>query len=592
MGFFANLGRYLTGRLPWYEMPRFLAVRRLISMRRDLREMNLHDTEEPPLESQDPAKTPESARRYRTVDGAYNDLRYPRMGSAGTRFGRNFPLKNVFPDKDNLLEPNPREVSLELMTRHQFQPVPILNLLAASWIQFQVHDWFAHKRKPAGSPDSYEIPLKDNDTWPDRPMRVPPTEVDPPKVPGSSRPPAYANQNPQWWDGSQIYGLSIEEQNRLRTFEDGKLKVNRDGKLLLNPDTGIDLTGFIDNWWVGLSMLHGLFTLEHNAICDRLKQEFKDWDDERLFQQARLINVALMAKIHTVEWTTSIITHPVVVEAMNVNWYGALGEKAQEALPFLDNSELLGGIVGSKADHHAAPYSLTEEFVAVYRMHPLMPDDFTFLSVTSGEVLETLPLPELAGRKSRAVLERHSMQNLFYSFGRMHPGAIRLHNYPRHLQFLKRDDGETLDLAAVDILRDRERGVPRYNDFRRLLRKDPVQKFEDLTDVPEWAEQIRRVYNGDIEKVDLQVGLMAEPLPKGFGFSETAFRIFVLMASRRLKSDRFFTDDYRPEVYTKPGLDWIRENSMLKILRRNYPELAPALEGLKSAFEPWKKLGS
>ena len=25
------------------------------------------------------------------------------------------------------------------------------------------------------------------------------------------------------------------------------------------------------NWWVGLTMLHTLFTREHNAICDRLK---------------------------------------------------------------------------------------------------------------------------------------------------------------------------------------------------------------------------------------------------------------------------------------------------------------------------------
>ena len=67
------------------------------------------------------------------------------------------------------------------------------------------------------------------------------------------------------------------------------------------------------------------------------------------------------------------------------------------------------------------------------------------------------------------------MSDLFYSFGRAHPGAITLHNYPKHLQNLTRDDGEHLDLAAVDIFRDRERGVPRYNQFRRLLHKDPVE---------------------------------------------------------------------------------------------------------------------
>jgi len=85
-------------------------------------------------------------------------------------------------------------------------------------------------------------------------------------------------------------------------------------------------------------------------------------------------------------------------------------------------------------------------------------------------------------------------------------------------------------------------------------------------------------------------GLFAEPLPQGFGFSETAFRIFVLMASRRLKSDRFFTDDYRAEVYTEFGLEYIDKNTMLSVLRRHYPQLAPALSGVANAFEPWKTI--
>ena len=85
-------------------------------------------------------------------------------------------------------------------------------------------------------------------------------------------------------------------------------------------------------------------------------------------------------------------------------------------------------------------------------------------------------------------------------------------------------------------------------------------------------------------------GLFAEPLPEGFGFSDTAFRIFVLMASRRLKSDRFFTDDYRPEIYTELGIDYIKKNSMLTVLQRHHPQLGRALAGVKNAFKPWKKI--
>ena len=155
---------------------------------------------------------------------------------------------------------------------------------------------------------------------------------------------------------------------------------------------------------------------------------------------------------------------------------------------------------------------------------------------------------------------------------------------------LDRPDGSLVDLATIDILRSRERGVPRYNQFRRLFHLEPVKSFSEMTDNPEWAEQLRRVY-GDVERVDLMVGMYAEPKPAGFGFSDTAFRVFILMASRRLKSDRFFTDDYRPEVYTQAGLDWIAENDMRSVLLRHFPQLEPALRGVKNPFAPWARIG-
>ena len=123
------------------------------------------------------------------------------------------------------------------------------------------------------------------------------------------------------------------------------------------------LSGFTDNWWVGLAMLHTLFTREHNHICDLLAKEHPDWTDAQLYGKAKLINSALMAKIHTVEWTPAILPHPVIQIAMHANWYGLAGDELQEVFKFLNDNEILGGIVGSKHDHHTAPYSLTEEFV-------------------------------------------------------------------------------------------------------------------------------------------------------------------------------------------------------------------------------------
>jgi hypothetical protein len=573
----------LLKRRPWYRLPRLFAMVRLVEMRNELREKNLHDTEEPALERRPvPPEIASTVRASRTTDGSSNDLQYPDMGAAGRRFGRNVPLGETFPDTANLLVPNPRVVSRELMTRDAFQPATILNLLAASWIQFMVHDWFVHEQSET---EHVDIPVPDGDAWDDSAIRVRRTKPDAAPA-GSTRPPAYRNLNSHWWDSSQLYGCSPHMERTLRTGTGGRLRIDPTGQLPVDPDTGLHFAGFTDNWWIGLAMLHTLFVLEHNHICDLLAHQHGDWTDDQLFAKAKLINSALMAKIHTIEWTPAILPHPVIQLGMQVNWSGLAGEDLQEVLTFLDEKELAGGIVGSRADHHTAPYSLTEEFVSVYRMHPLVPDELAFHSLATGRLIERRELPEIAGRRTPDVAGRISMPDLFYSFGTCHPGAITLHNYPRHLQQLTLDNGERLDLAAVDILRDRERGVPRYNRFRQLLHKPPVKSFDELTDSPAWRRQLQQVY-GDIDRVDLMTGLFAEPLPEGFGFSETAFRIFVLMASRRLKSDRFFTDGWTDDVYTAFGREYVRRNGMLDVLRRHFPQLAPALAGSTNAFHPW-----
>jgi Animal haem peroxidase len=570
----------------WYDLPRLLAVGRLVEIRNELREKNLHDTEEPPLEKKEvPANLDPALREARTTDGTYNDLHYPKMGSVGCRFGRNVPLENTVPDTANLMVPNPRVVSRELMTRDEFQPATILNLLAAAWIQFMVHDWFVHDRSKT---DFIDIPTGSGDDWGAPNIRVP-RSVPSPAPTGSKRPPAYSNLNSHWWDASQVYGCDANVAAKLRTNIGGKLRIEPTGLLPVDPVTGIHFSGFTDNWWIGLAMLHTLFTLEHNYLCDLLAHEHPDWNDEQLYRKAKLINSAALAKIHTVEWTPAILPHSLIKFGMRVNWYGLAGEELQEFIHFLNDREFLGGIIGSPTDHHTAPYSLTEEFVSVYRMHPLIPDEFSFHSAVTGRFLEKRQLNEIAGNRTPAIAERLTMPDLFYSFGTCHPGALTLHNYPKHLQNLTRDNGERLDLAAVDILRDRERGVPRYNQFRRLMHKPPVKSFDELTDKPEWRKQLKDVY-GDLEKVDLMTGLFAEPLPEGMGFSDTAFRVFILMASRRLKSDRFFTDDYKPELYTEFGIEFLKKNTMLHVLRRHYPQLGPALEGKENAFAPWNKL--
>jgi hypothetical protein len=576
----------------WYELPTTsLKALNLLSLRLDLRDLNLFDTSTP-IRKHGLEDPPPEALRARRPDGKWNDLNDPEMGSTGTAFTRNINPRRIKPEKPpRLYDPSPRTVSLELMTRDQFKPAVNLNVLAQAWIQFENHNWFFHGR---GKPDDVlEVPLDPGDDWPENPMRVRRTVAIPAHSSGVGKrgPIDYGNTETHWWDGSQIYGSDQETQTAVRTFEGGKLKIQPDGRLPEDPDQhGIDLTGFNENWWFGLSCLHTLFTKEHNAICDVLRRENPGWDDQRLFDTAWLINSALMAKIHTVEWTPGIVNTPALWFAMNVNWSGIFGQTLKDRFGRLGDSEIFSGIMGSPQEHHDARFQLTEEFISVYRMHPLLRDDWNFYDCHSGELRDQHEFLDVQGANTREFMDGFEIPDLIYSMGVEHPGQITLHNYPRALQRYRRIDGELMDLATLDILRDRERGVPRYNDFREELRMPRIRSFEELTRNPQWAEEMRRVYDGDLDKVDLQVGMYAEPLPPGFGFSDTAFRIFILMASRRLKSDRFFTTDFRPEVYTETGIRWVTHTKMKDVLLRHYPELEPALEGLPNAFLPWHKV--
>ena len=587
IGVFGFVNRFVE----WHRLPGRIGSFNLLPFRTILREQNLYDTSPPrSTAAQKPPMPSQRVLYSRTVEGTFNDLDDPIMGSAGQRFGRNVPLEHTYPEPEPaLLTPSPRAISRKLMTRETFQPATSLNLLAAAWIQFMTHDWFNHgKNRPD---NNLLIELEDDDPWFERPMRIMRTTPDPARTPDEDgKPPAYVNTVSHWWDASSIYGCDDETCARVRSEMDGKLVVEN-GRLPTDPETGLSITGFNDNWWVGLGLLHTVFTLEHNAICDRLKREYPHWSDEQLFQTARLINSALMAKIHTVEWTPGILAHPAMKIAMNANWWGLATERVTKLLGRLSDSEVISGIPGSPVDHHGVPFALTEEFAAVYRLHPLIPDDIEIHSMTTGRLLKKLTFPEVARRNAATVIDESvSVLDVLYSFGISHPGAITLHNYPRFLQDLVTQDDVRIDLAAVDIMRDRERGIPRYNQFRRLLHMPPKKSFEEITHNKQWVEELREMYDNDIERVDLMVGIYAETPPEGFGFSDTAFRIFVLMASRRLKSDRFFTTDYTPRVYTQAGMDWINENDMTSILLRHYPELAGPLRQSKNAFAPWERV--
>jgi len=589
----------------WYRRPLFLGILTLAYMREKLNSNNLHSTYPKGAligfqpEGQTP---PEGVQYYRTADGSWNNLENPKEGAAGTRLSRNVHIEAIKVESGKeLLTPNPREISRRLLTRgSEMKQVPFLNMLAACWIQFQNADWINH-----GEPllkELIEVPLSEDDParkkYLQTKMLIPRTQPDPTRIEGKEEASvSFINEVTHWWDGSQIYGSDQETVDRLRSGVDGKLRVNPDGTLPLNKK-GIEETGFVRNWWVGMSMLHTLFTREHNAICDHLKKHYPDWDDTGLFNVARLINAAIMAKIHSVEWTPGILPNHGLDTALNANWYGILTNLFQKSPPPKTVSEInvrnpeLGGVVGNPINKHGVTYAFSEEFVEVYRLHSLLPETLQIKKSSTGEKIMEIPFPETRQAGAAKLTKKVSMADLFYSFGNQHPGQLVLNNYPRFMQELSIPFNPVFDMGAVDIIRARERGVPRYNEFRRQLGLKPISKFEDLTDDAKIVQELKDIYGTGadaVEQLDLMVGTLGEGhRPSGFGFGETMFQIFILNATRRLQADRFYTDCYTDEYYTKEGMEWIDQSDLKSIILRHYPELANSgLANIKNAFEPW-----
>lgn len=560
------------------------------------------------------------------------------MGAKGQRFGRNTRQEsaNTASAKD-IMEPNPFEVSERLLVRKKgkkgedgTKKATILNLLAAAWLQSMNHDWFTHgknsktrhhsvkgySKHPSFNQKEHKIPYTRSESGDEK-------STDKNGYHYTSR-----NQVTHWWDASQIYGSDQKTIDKVRTKYNpdgtstgnrmplGKIAVDEKNKRLIYGQDQLPITGFHDNWWIGLEMIQTLFHLEHNRIIDKIlmpqvgstickdssKKNVSASCENELFELARLINSALIAKIHTVEWTPALLDHPMLHIAMRANWYGLRelwgGDSASLRAKIPQNiKHVVSGLTGEKTlDLYGAPFTLTEEFVAVYRMHPLIPDNIDFRSVAKADkVQKQIPIEDVVFRKSVGKIKEAEASgnstDWMYTFGTSHPGGLLLHNHPTFMHDFvaerntgeKHTDSVRMDMGAIDIFRDRERGVPRYNNFRRALGLPPITSFEELTNDANDVATLKDVYDGDVEKLDLLVGSLAEKdRYPGYAFGNTPFWIFAIMASRRLMADPFFSDLYIPEVYTQAGIDFVQKTSMVDVVLHHYPEL-------KSQFYTKKK---
>jgi hypothetical protein len=437
--------------------------------------------------------------------------------------------------------------------------------------------------------------------------------------------------------------------------------------------------------------------------------KYGDVTDDELFEIGRLVVAAEIAKIHTTEWTTQLLYDEPLYLGMNANWHG-LGREYEAALDasekvvrtlgksnepnranqlysaFAARSGIFGlgnrkevcwlkwlfckdtwnlknnDHINGGVNHFGSPFNFPEEFVTVYRLHTMVPDliEYTELGDDPKTIRNKIPVLETFRGKATEAMRTRGLANWALSMGRQQLGRLTLQNHPQFLQNLPMDRFHTqtdkIDVAALDLIRDRERGVPRFNEFRRQYGLKTLTSFDDFVDqrLPEDSKErreqevvvdlLREVYgqhtcdaskkitdaqknddgtwindclghpNGsmvdNIEDVDTVVGWLAEfPRPHGFAISETQFQVFILNASRRLFSDRFFTSSFRPEFYTHLGVDWVTNNGpvgekmepnksnghevevspLKRVLQRTIPELDAELARVVNVFDPWTR---
>jgi hypothetical protein len=445
---------------------------------------------------------------------------------------------------------------------------------------------------------------------------------------------------------------------------------------------------------------------------------YKDVTADELFEAGRLVVAAEIAKIHTTEWTPQLLYNEPLYRGMNANWNGLLGgplgnlqdvadalqivirdfgksqdvkKAAQWYSVFASGPGIFG--LGSKVyaddplfaavnpdkkdiwdlrnpdyvnggvNHFGSPFNFPEEFVTVYRLHALVPDlmEYRDLNRDPNQIQNKIPVIETFQGKATDAMHSRGLGNWALSLGRQRLGLLTLQNIPRFLQNLKlgRLESKTqqIDVAALDLIRDRERGVPRFNELRRQYGLRQLTSLDDFADKrekdpaqqkhqAEMVKALREVYgqhacdatkvitdaqrnpdgspisdcldpkrpNGamvdNVEDVDTVVGTLAEfTRPHGFAISETQFVVFILNASRRLFSDRFFTSSFRPEFYTQMGVNWVNNNGpggpvmeegmpnghkqavspLKRVLLRTMPELAGELAPVVNAFDPWAR---
>ncbi|MEM7162745.1 MAG: peroxidase family protein [Bacteroidota bacterium] len=500
----------------------------------------------------------------RTADGTNNNPLNTDWGSAGMPTSR--ILTNAFADgissPAGMDRPNPRTISNELFDQSYEMPNALnLSDFWWQWGQFLDHDI----TEIPGDPSEFfpiVVPMGDPmfDPFNTGAVLIPQTRSEEHPGTGTSvqNPRELTNHLTSWIDASGVYGSDDSRMNYLRSFVDGKLRMSSGNYLPFNTVTGeiadaVDPTApsmanenpFISKFYVAgdvraneqtaLLAMHTLFAREHNRLCDEILVDNPAWSDEEVFQKARKLVGAYIQRITYEEWLPA--------SGIELNPYMNFNLNTNPAL-----SPIFSG--------------------AAFRLgHTMIPSKLIRLDNNGDTIPEGALGLKFAFFNPLILKNEGGMEPVFKGMATRPQQEVdhKVVNDLRNFLFGPPGAGG-LDLAALNINRGRDLGLPDFNSARAELGLTTYASFDEITSNTDLAEQLEDLYL-DINNIDPWVGMLVEDHMTGKAFGETISEILSEQFLRLRDCDWFWFEN-DPDLSPNEVLE-IKGTNLADIIRRN-----------------------
>lgn len=523
-------------------------------------------------------------REIRSFDGSNNNEEHPNWGMSGEPLRRNRTKPNYKDGIGQLREaPNPRKISNAVCTP-QFPlpgPHPTLTSFMWAWGQFVDHeiDLSLEAEKPddgnrKSDPEEVNITVPADDAVlpgaiiPFRRSRI----AEGTGVKGAPR--QQVNVLSAYIDASNVYGSSLDRAIALRALDGtGRLKMTKGkfGELLpFNTPHITNAMGPVrendakEKFFMAgdvranehniLTCMHTLFLREHNRICDELASDRSAQlayeitalgRDEAIYQRARRYVTALEQVITFEEFLPAV-----------------LGASAIPAYRGYDSS---------------VDASIATEFsTAAYRLgHDMLHSELVIACPCGGNT-KTLRLdqvfwkPEqiskmgIDGFLAGLALTRMEQINA-QTIEDVRSNLFRVLNDPSH-------PGMLLDLAALNIQRGRDHGLPTYNQCRVDYGLKKIQNMKELLRIVKDESRFNRLkqaYGTKINDIDLWIGGLCEAPVKGAIVGPLFSAIIKEQFLRLRNGDRFWYENQDVSGFTTKEIKKLKNTRLSDIIKRN-----------------------